>query len=151
MTTYELAQVNIARAKYPTDAAEFKDFMDGLEPVNAIADQADGFVWRLRDDSGDATSYRVLGDDRMLINLSVWRDPNALTAFTYQGLHREFLGRRREWFEHLTDAVSALWWVPAGERPSVAEAEARILHLREHGPTEYAFNLRTSFPAPAPK
>ncbi len=42
--------------------------------------------------------------------------------------------------------MTALWWVPAGHRPDVAEAEARLLHLRTHGPTPYAFTSRTSFP-----
>ncbi len=50
--------------------------------------------------------------------------------------------------------MTTLWWVPAGHRPSVAEAESRLLHLRGHGPTPYAFTLRTSFPpgvtAPTP-
>jgi hypothetical protein len=41
----------------------------------------------------------------------------------------------------------ALWWVPAGHRPTVAEAESRLLHLRTNGPTPYAFTLRTPFPA----
>ncbi|WP_328968535.1 DUF3291 domain-containing protein [Streptomyces sp. NBC_00239] len=146
---FQLAQVNIGRIKYPTDAPEFKDFMDGLEPVNAVADRADGFVWRLQSESGDATDYRVLDDDKMMINMSVWRDADSLTAFMYQGLHRELLARRREWFEHLKEAVTALWWVPAGHRPTVAEAEQRVLHLREHGPTPHSFTLRTSFPPPA--
>ena len=78
--------------------------------------------------------------------MSTWRDTNALTAFMYQGQHREMLARRREWFERLEEAYTALWWVPAGHRPTVAEAEERLLHLRAHGPTEYAFTLRTSFP-----
>lgn len=42
--------------------------------------------------------------------------------------------------------MTTLWWVPAGHRPSVAEAESRLLHLRGHGPTPYALTLRTSFP-----
>lgn len=42
----------------------------------------------------------------------------------------------------------ALWWVPAGHRPTVTEAEARLLHLRANGPAPYAFTLRTPFPAP---
>jgi len=143
---YELAQVNIGRLKAPLDSAQLKPFVDGLDPVNAVADAADGFVWRLQGDSGDATDIRVLGDEWMMINMSVWRDTNALTAFMYQGQHRELLARRREFFEHLKEAVTALWWVPAGHRPTVAEAETRLLHLRAHGPTEYAFTLRTSFP-----
>ncbi|GAA0308892.1 DUF3291 domain-containing protein [Streptomyces polychromogenes] len=147
--TYELAQVNISRLKYPLDSPELKDFMDGLDPVNAVADAADGFVWRLQGEEGNATGVPVFGDEWIIVNMSVWRDADALTAFMYQGRHRELMSRRREWFEHVTEAMTALWWVPAGERPTVADAEGRLLHLREHGPTPHAFTLRTSFP-PAP-
>jgi hypothetical protein len=143
---YELAQVNIARLKAPLDSPQLKDFVDALDPVNAVADASDGFVWRLQSPSGNATDVPVLGDDRLIVNMSTWRDTNALTAFMYQGQHRELLARRREFFERVQEAVTVLWWVPAGHRPTVAEAEDRLLHLRAHGPTPYAFNLRTSFP-----
>ncbi|MFE9474274.1 DUF3291 domain-containing protein [Streptomyces griseofuscus] len=142
---YELAQVNIARLRHPLDSAELKDFVDGLDPVNAVADASDGFVWRLKSDSGNATDVPVLGDAWLIVNLSVWRDAEALTAFMYRGQHRELLARRREFFERLEEAVTALWWVPAGHRPAVAEAEDRLLHLRAHGPTPYAFTLRAPF------
>ncbi|BBC33014.1 hypothetical protein SGFS_043080 [Streptomyces graminofaciens] len=148
-SAYELAQVNIARLKAPLDSPQLKDFVDALDPVNAVADTAAGFVWRLQSDSGNATDVPVFGDDWLIINMSVWLDTNTLTAFMYQGWHRELLARRREWFERLSEAVTALWWVPAGHRPTVAEAEERLLHLRAHGPTPYAFDLRTSFPAGA--
>jgi len=144
--TYELAQVNIARLKAPLDSPQLKDFVDNLDPVNADAEAADGFVWRLKGDSGDATDVSVFGDEWLIINLTMWRDTNALTAYMYQGRHREMLARRREWFEKLQEAMTALWWVPAGHRPTVAEAESRLLHLRTNGPTPYAFTLRTSFP-----
>lgn len=144
---YELAQVNISRLKAPLDSPQLKDFVDALDPVNAVADAADGFVWRLQSDSGNATDTSVFGDDWLIINLTVWRDTNALTAFMYQGQHRELLTRRNEWFERIQEAMTALWWVPAGHRPTVAEAEERLLHLRERGAAAYAFTLRTSFPA----
>ncbi|WP_055492526.1 DUF3291 domain-containing protein [Streptomyces sp. TP-A0356] len=143
---YELAQVNIARLKAPLDSPQLKDFVDALDPVNAVADASDGFVWRLQSDSGNATDVPVLGDDWLIINMSTWRDIDALTAFMYQGQHRELLARRRDWFERLQEAVTALWWVPAGHRPTVAEAEERLLHLRAQGATRYAFTLRASFP-----
>ncbi|MEU6319492.1 DUF3291 domain-containing protein [Streptomyces sp. NPDC047009] len=143
---YELAQVNIARLKAPLDSPQLKDFVDALDPVNAVADASDGFVWRLQSPSGNATDVPVLGDDQLIVNMSTWRDANALTAFMYQGQHRELLARRREFFERVQEAVTVLWWVPASHRPTVAEAEDRLLHLRAHGPTPYAFNLRTSFP-----
>lgn len=145
--THQLAQVNIARLQFPLDSPELKEFVDALDPVNAVADAAEGFVWRLQSDTGNATDVPVLGDDWLIVNMSVWRDPDTLTAFMYQGQHRELLARRREWFERMREAMTVLWWVPAGHRPTVAEAEERLLHLRAHGPTPYAFTLRTSFPA----
>lgn len=144
--TYELAQVNIARLRFPLDSPELKGFVDALDPVNADADAADGFVWRLQSEGGDATDVPVFGDDWLIVNMSVWRDADALTAYMYQGRHREMLSRRREWFERVREAMTALWWVPVGHRPTVAEAEARLLHLRANGPAPYAFTLRTSFP-----
>ncbi|WP_328438584.1 DUF3291 domain-containing protein [Streptomyces sp. NBC_00444] len=143
---YELAEVNIARLKFPLDSPELKDFVDALDPVNADADAADGFVWRLQSDAGDATDIQVFGDEWLIINMSVWRDADALTAYMYQGRHREMLARRREWFERVEEAMTAMWWVPAGHRPTVAEAESRLLQLRTNGPTPYVFTLRTSFP-----
>ncbi|OQR65280.1 hypothetical protein B6E66_04680 [Streptomyces maremycinicus] len=146
-TAFELAQVNISRLKFPLDSPELKDFVDALDPVNATAEAAEGYVWRLQSDGGDATDIQVFGDSWLIINMTVWRDLDALTTFMYQGRHRELLSRRREWFERVAEAMTALWWVPAGHRPTVAEAESRLLHLRANGPTPYAFGLRTSFPA----
>ncbi|MFE8960972.1 DUF3291 domain-containing protein [Streptomyces iakyrus] len=143
---YELAEVNIARLKAPLDSPQLKDFVDALDPVNADADAADGFVWRLQSDSGNATDVPVFGDSWLILNMSVWRDADSLTAYMYQGRHREMLARRREWFERVAEAMVTLWWVPAGHRPTVAEAESRLLHIRTHGPTPYAFTLRTQFP-----
>jgi hypothetical protein len=144
---YQLAQVNIGRLKAPLDTPQLKDFVDNLDPVNADADSADGFVWRLESESGNATDVPVLGDEWLIINMSVWRDVDALTAYMYEGRHRAMLARRREWFERVREAMVALWWVPAGHRPTVAEAEERLLHLRAEGPTPYAFTLRAPFPA----
>ncbi|MFE7328697.1 DUF3291 domain-containing protein [Streptomyces sp. NPDC057565] len=147
---HELAQVNIARLRFPLDSPELKDFVEALDPVNAVADRAAGFIWRLQSETGNATDVPVFGDSWLIVNMSVWRDTDALTAFMYQGQHRELLARRREWFERVEEAMTALWWVPAGERPTVQDAEERLRILREHGPTERAFTLRTSFPAPTP-
>ncbi|MFJ6724767.1 DUF3291 domain-containing protein [Streptomyces sp. NPDC091281] len=144
----ELAQVNISRLLFPLDSPELKDFVDALDPVNADAEAAPGFVWRLQSAEGNATDVAVFGDAWLILNLTVWRDTDALTAYMYQGRHREMLARRREWFARVREAMTALWWVPAGHRPTVAEAEARLLHLRTHGPTPYAFTLREPFPAP---
>jgi Domain of unknown function (DUF3291) len=107
-------------------------------------------VWRLTGEDGDdATAIRALGDDRLIVNMSVWESLEALRAFVYAGAtHRDVLRRRRHWFERLGQAHLVLWWVPAGHEPNVAEAEARLARLRARGPTPFAFTFRESFPPP---
>ena len=79
--------------------------------------------------------------------MSVWVDVEHLAAFVYGEAHRRVLRRRREWFEPMREAYAACWWVPAGRRPTLAEAEERIRGLRRLGPTAFAFTLREHFPA----
>lgn len=64
-----LAQLNIAQMRFPLDDPRMSGFVEQLADVNAGAEDADGFVWRLKDDDGPgATSYRILG--RVTISLS---------------------------------------------------------------------------------
>ena len=145
--SWQLAQVNLALPVEPLDSARLADFMAALDPVNALADAADGFVWRLQSDSGDATDIRGT-DDRIIVNMSVWTSLAALRDFAFGGTHVQVMRRRREWFVPMREAYAVLWWVPAGHRPSVAEAEDRLRRLRANGPTAYAFTFRELFPAP---
>lgn len=129
------------------DTPALAEFMALLDPVNAIADAAAGFVWRLQTEAGNATSIPVLGDDRLIVNMSVWASIDQLADFVYRSGHVAVMRRRREWFERIK-VFMALWWVPAGHLPTVAEAEERLEHLRSHGPTARAFTFRQRFPAP---
>ena len=148
-TGFHLAQLNIALPREPLDTPLLAEFVAALEPVNAAADAAPGFVWRLQTDEGDATGIRAFGDDRLIVNLSVWESLQALRAFVYtDGVHKTVLRRRREWFDALAEAYLVLWWIPAGHTPSVGEAEAKLDHLRRHGPTPAAFTFRQPFQAP---
>lgn len=120
------------------------EFVAALDPVNALADRAPGFVWRLQDEDGNATSIRGFDDDRIIVNMSVWESVDQLAAFVYRSGHLDVMRRRREWFERIRSHM-ALWWVPTAHRPSVQEAEQRVEHLREHGPTPYAFTFKARF------
>jgi hypothetical protein len=119
-----------------------------LEPVNALADDSPGFVWRLQTDDGDATGIRAFDDERILVNASVWESMEALWRFVYDGRHLDVMRRRREWFTRLGEAHMVLWWIPAGSIPTLAEMRERIEHLRAHGPTPYAFTFKRHFPPP---
>lgn len=144
---WQLAQLNVARMRAPLDAPELADFVAALPEINALADAAPGFVWRLQTDAGDATGIDYFGPD-ILVNLSVWSDLRALQDFVFLSAHAEYMRRRREWFERMGEASLVLWWVPAGHLPEVAEAREALDTLRRLGPTAAAFDFRAPFPTP---
>jgi heme-degrading monooxygenase HmoA len=145
---YYLAQMNIGRLRAPVDSPEVAEFVALLDPINALADTAPGFVWRLQTEDGNATAVRILDDDTLIVNMSVWESLDALAAFVYESHHRDVMRRRREWFNRMAESYLVLWWVEAGHIPAVAEAEERLLHLRRHGPTARAFTFKALYPAP---
>lgn len=144
MTEYHLAQLNIAKLKFALDAPEMAGFVDQLEAINALADDAPGFVWRLQTDEGDATAIDYFGSD-YLVNMSVWESVKALHDYVYRSSHKQVLARRKEWFGHLQDAYSVLWWIPKGHIPTVEEAGERLGRLRNEGPNAQAFTFKQTF------
>lgn len=147
MATYELAQLNIAQMRTPMDAPEMADFVANLDRINALADNAPGFVWRLQGSDGNATALRPFGDNT-LVNLSVWQSVEALGDYVYKSAHVDIMKRRKEWFDRMQAAYTVLWWVPAGHRPDEAEAMQRLQTLRALGPTDQAFTFKQPYPAP---
>jgi Domain of unknown function (DUF3291) len=146
---WHLAQVNIGIPRGPMDSATMAGFAAMLEPVNALADDAPGFVWRLQDEGGDATSISVFDDPGLIVNMSVWKSIEPLWEFVYDGRHLEVMRRRREWFTRMAEQFMCLWWLPAGELPTVADAEERLERLRADGPTLRAFTFKQRFAAPS--
>jgi hypothetical protein len=134
-----LAQLNIGRLRYPTDDPRMADFMNNLDLVNGLAERSTGFVWRLKDESNNATNIRPFPDPQMAVNLSVWESVEALERFVYQTIHKRFYGRRQEWFDKMEGPHSVMWWVPAGHLPTVIEAKERLAYLSTHSPTDHAF------------
>jgi Domain of unknown function (DUF3291) len=133
----QLAQFNIARIRYPLDDPHMAEFVENVARVNALAEQIEGFVWR-QDESGHAMNMTVYGDPGILPNLTVWENAQALERFVWQTLHGRFYRRREDWFERIETPL-VLWWVPAGERPTMAEGVKRRDHLIAHGPSDHAF------------
>lgn len=145
MTNYHLAQLNIARMLAPIDDPVMADFVANLDPINALADQSQGFVWRLQTTEGNATSLRVFDDDFLIVNMSVWESVEALHQYVYYSDHTAFFRRRAEWFSRMDTPYFALWWVPTGHIPTTEEAKARLEHLTQHGPTPYAFTFKKRY------
>lgn len=146
MSRFELSQMNVARLRAPLDSPQLADFVGALDRINAVADQSPGFVWRLQDDSGNATALQPMGVD-IIVNMSVWKDARSLQAYVYHSDHAGVMKRRREWFERM-DLYLVLWWVPRGHRPTPQEGVARLEMLRSRGPSPEAFTFGKLFPAP---
>lgn len=147
---FHLAQINIGRLIAPIDDPRIAGFVSQLDPVNALADAAPGFVWRLQSASGNATDIQYdPSDPSMMLNMSVWESVEALRDFVYASKHLDVFKQRGQWFKKLDKPIYCLWWIPAGHIPTVAEGRERLEHYQRHGPTPFSFWFGKLFPEPA--
>jgi hypothetical protein len=145
---WHLAQVNIGRLVAPEGDPRVQPFFDALDRVNALAEASPGFVWRLTGEGNNATDLRPTPDPLLAVNMSVWTDAEALFAFVYRSAHTPVMARRRDYFVRFDGAFQALWWIPAGEIPTLSDAFSRLWMLDRYGPTPHAFTFKARFPAP---
>ena len=134
-----LAQLNVAHALDDLTSPLLADFVAALDHVNATAERSPGFVWRLKDDSGNATDIRADEDPRLIVNLSVWETPAHLEQFVWNTIHARVYGKKAKWFEPMTTPHLVLWWVPAGHQPTLDEAMHRLNLLTTQGESDEAF------------
>lgn len=142
-----LAEINVGRLLHPLTDPRIAEFVDNLDRVNALAEASSGFVWRLKDESGNATQISAYEDPHIILNMSVWRSPEELYEFAYRTVHRRFVQRRKEWFELFGAQYLALWWVEEGHIPAISEGQKRLAHLERFGPTAWSFTFRKPFEA----
>jgi hypothetical protein len=135
----QLAELNIARLQYPLTDPRVGEFVRNLDRVNAVADRSDGFIWRLQDDTGDATAIRAFPDEMLIVNMSVWRDALALEHFVWNTVHKQIYAKRAEWFSAMKMEGFVMWHVEDGYIPSLSEAKQRLEHLNAHGNSDHAF------------
>jgi hypothetical protein len=149
MSKYQIAQINIARMKgVNIDDPIMKEFVDNLDHINGIAESSEGFVWRLKDESNNATYLNPFNDEQVIINISVWENIEALENFMYRTFHSDFLKRRKEWFQTYGKAHVAMWWTLSGQFPTQEEAIEKLEDLQKNGPTEKVFDFKRKFSVP---
>jgi hypothetical protein len=148
MNAYHLAQVNVARAKAEMDTEIMRGFIDQLDAMNQLADTADGFIWRMVGDGGNYTSIRPFPDPMVIMNVSLWRDVDALKNYVYKTDHMHIVRARHAWFDKMNEIQLALWWIPAGQLPTALEARGKLELVRRFGATKEAFTFAQVFPAP---
>lgn len=146
---YQLAQINIARLLAAIDDPKIAEFVGQLEAINALADKAPGFVWRLKSESGNATDIAYNDDPLVIVNMSVWVSIEALRNYAYRSDHARVFRDRAKWFEKMDKPNYCLWWILAGRIPTVAEGRERLEHYQKNGTTPYSFWFSQHFPVPA--
>ena len=150
---YHLAHTNIAWMHGTIDEPVMSGLAGRIDEINRLAEESRGFVWRI---PGSETSFKHLelfradfpgfDPERFFYNMSVWESLEDLREYTLFSAHAEMIYERRQWLDSIAGANVALWWIPAGYRPTLAESAERLRHIRHFGPTPYAFTLRNSFP-----
>jgi hypothetical protein len=146
--THHLAQINLARLVAPLDDPKISEFVAQLAPINALADEAPGFVWRLKSESGNATDFAYNDDPFVIVNMSVWESIEALRTYAYKSDHAKVFRDRANWFEKMNQPNYCLWWIPIGHIPGVTGGRERLEHYQQHGATPYAFWFSQHFPQP---
>lgn len=146
---YYLAEFNVARMK-GTDINDpiMKEFADNVERINSLAERSEGFIWRFKDDIDLVSVTGNPEDEQVIYTLSVWQSVESLEQFMYKTVHADYLKRRKEWFHNYGKISSALWWVTAGQMPTLPVAVDKLALLQEHGPCEQVFHFKSKYPQP---
>jgi hypothetical protein len=137
-----LAELNVGRLLAPTTDPRVAEFMAALDRVNGMGKRMPGFVWMMEGSGAPGTGNTenaIGGDPQFVSNLTVWESVETLENFVWNTVHRQFYERRAEWFEVLGRMHLVMWWVPAGHRPTLEEALARLAHLQAQGDSDHAF------------
>ena len=141
-----LAQLNIARMQSNSiNDPLMADFVAQLDTINTLAENSKGFVWRLKDEEGNATNIHPFDDNRIIINMSVWESIEDLMEYAYKSAHAVVMKDRSKWFEKFGKPSMVLWYIDEGHIPTVQEARERLEFLQENGASEYAFDFKSRF------
>jgi hypothetical protein len=153
---FHLAHVNIAWMHGAIGDDVMQGFVQRIDEMNTLAETSKGFIWRVPDSETSFAALDVFRADfpgfdptRFLYNMSVWETFEDLRQYSLFSAHGEMLSQRRQWLDSIAGANVALWYIPIGHRPTVAESVERLRLVRTDGPTPQAFTLRKSFPPPA--
>jgi hypothetical protein len=145
---YHLCHLNIGKARAPLFDPIMAGFLAKLEEINNLAYESPGFVWHLKIDIYNPEDLAMYGEPGMLFNLSVWESTEALFTYVYRSQHAQMMKLRKEWFGEMEGPNYALWWLPAGQLPTLEDGKKRIAHLAAHGPSAHAFTFKNPFPNP---
>jgi len=149
MNNKHLAQFNIIKLKDELNSPMIKEFRDFLAPVNLLAEESEGFIWRLKDESGhSATDIETPYEDKLIfVNMSVWENFTLLKEYTYKTVHSYFLKSRKKWADEMDGYKAVMWYIDKGHIPTIEEAKTKLDVLNQKGSTPEAFSMTEVYDA----
>jgi len=137
-----LVQFDLVKPKYPRDDERMSGFYKNVDYINSLAENSQGFIWREVEE--DRNVLERLWGEGYLYTLSTWENVESLKGFVYHSNHLEMIRSGYKWFDKINHPRLVLWWVPANHTPSLEEAHERLMYLYENGPSNHAFDLKSS-------
>lgn len=129
-------------------------FLAAVDPLNRLAEQAPGFVWRLRSAHASGVTATGAADKPLIVNVSLWRSYEDLHAFVYRSALGRLLVHRSRCMLPVSPPSTALWWLPSGQCPDLDQAlSGWNTFAATAGPRAFGFRRRFHFdgtPVPTP-
>src|SRR5438874_1352105 len=129
---YHLAQANLAVLRAKPGEPQMAGLVAQINDMNMLAERSPGFVWRMLSSEGTPEALRVLDGyfptfalDRIFYNMSVWESVAHLRQYVFQSEHARMLRQKEQWMDHFERPHLALWWLPAGQRPTILDSAKR--------------------------
>ncbi|MCB4797361.1 DUF3291 domain-containing protein [Neotamlana laminarinivorans] len=144
MQHYNLAQVNIAKCLAPLNDPIMQGFVNNVQKMNAIADQSEGFIWRLQDEDKSEVA-QIFKDPTLIVNISVWKNIDSLFNYTYKTEHANIFKHKNKWFSKIKSNHMAFWYIPENKIPTLQEAKHKLDYLNKNNSTPYAFTFKDKF------
>ncbi len=140
-----LAQANIATFRWPTDDSRMRGFTERIQPVNQLAEQTDGFVWRYIESYTPRDIGEPWNNPLLFFNMSVWRDVDSLKDFLRSSEHVEMMRNKTDWIVPAAIPSLALWWIDGTTRPTIDDAIQAFTWLAKLGDTHAAFSINSVY------
>ena len=135
-----IAQMNWGRLKHFINDKRMIEFAESLNDVYSLAENHTGFIWRISDNNSQSQLSALGFDEFISSTISVWNNIESLKDYTYNSLHGVYLKRSSEWFEKIDGPQLVIWNVENKDQPTFKEAFDRLEHLKNNGPTDYAYS-----------
>ena len=146
---YQLAQANYGQWQQDVTRELVQEFYDRAASIMQSAMESGGFVWS---NAGgfyqDATTVAAFDNQLIIFNMTVWQTFEDLKRFVFNQIHTAVMKDRDKWFDKMPTQVSVMWWVKAGEHPTIAQALQKIELINQIGPSAQAFNFANYFDSP---